>query len=70
MNKPTLSVILTAAISTAVAVPLIAGDWPTWGRDGTRNMVSPEKNLPVEIEIKEADDAIDLKASKGVLWAA
>lgn len=70
MKKRTLTAILTAAVLSTAALPLVAEDWPTWGRDGSRNMVSNEKGLPVEIEIKEGDDDIDIKASKGVLWSA
>ena len=31
-------------------------DWPTWGRDSSRNMVGNAKNLPVEVNPGEMDD--------------
>jgi len=70
MNKLKSSALIAVGISSALAIPLLAEDWPTWGRDGTRNMVSNEKDLPVTIEVAEGDDAIDVAKSKGVLWAA
>ncbi|MDB5294407.1 MAG: outer rane biosis protein BamB [Phycisphaerales bacterium] len=62
----------TALLCAAAAVPpTLAGDWPTWGRDATRNMVSPETGLPDAVTVaKTADGEADLKASKGVAWTA
>ena len=48
-------------------------DWPTWGRDSTRNMVGNARNLPVEVNPGEMDDeteVIDLKTTKNVRWIA
>ena len=48
-------------------------DWPTWGRDSSRNMVGNAKNLPVEVNPGEMDDEteeIDLKAAKNIRWIA
>src|SRR5262245_38744119 len=37
-----------------LAAPGRADDWPMFGRDKTRNAVSPEKNPPTEWQIKGA----------------
>jgi hypothetical protein len=50
--------VLTLALSVTVAP---AADWPMFGRDYTRNAVSPEKNPPVER---------DLKSGKNIKWKA
>ncbi|MBI25133.1 MAG: pyrrolo-quinoline quinone [Roseibacillus sp.] len=57
-----------------VSEPLSQGeDWPTWGRDSTRNMVGNARNLPVEVNPGEMDDEteeIDLKTAKNIRWIA
>ena len=63
------------ADSTGGGTPvLVKGeDWPTWGRDSTRNMVGNAKNLPVEVNPGEMDDeteVIDMKTTKNVRWIA
>ncbi len=57
------------------ARPAPAADWPHWGGDADRNMVSPETNLPTEaeVEVDEPDEgtgAIDLSITKNVKWVA
>ncbi len=50
-----------------------AREWPTWGRDGSRNMVGNAVNLPVEVNPGEMDDEteeIDLSAAKNIRWVA
>jgi len=50
-----------------------AGDWPMWGHDPSRNMVSTEKNLPATADPgKSKDDGgpIDLATTKNVKWVA
>ena len=69
-----------AASSGAEAVPAAteqpggdAKDWPTWGRDGSRNMVGSASNLPVEVNPGEMDDEteeIDLTDAKNIRWVA
>jgi outer membrane protein assembly factor BamB len=52
---------------------LQAADWPQFGRDGTRNAVSPEKNPPKWWQIEERDDKDPnkiVKPSKNIRWAA
>ena len=54
-------------------LPAHAADWPQWGRDGSRNMASPEKGLPATFEAgkrKKGTDDIDPKTTKGVRWVA
>ena len=45
----------------------LAADWPQWGGDPSRNMVSSEKGLPVTAEIPEAPGKA---GGKNVKWAA
>lgn len=50
-----------------------AADWPFWGKDGTRNMVSDEKKVPSTFEpgsFKEGSEEVDLATTKGVKWVA
>ncbi|MCB1208322.1 MAG: PQQ-binding-like beta-propeller repeat protein [Verrucomicrobiales bacterium] len=50
-----------------------AEDWPTWGKNETRNMVSDEKGLPIDIELgtkKAGTDEVDLSTTKNVAWIA
>ena len=46
-------------------------DWPTWGRDSTRNMVGNASNLPVEVnpgEMNDETEEIDLSTAKNIRW--
>ncbi len=50
-----------------------AEDWPDWGRDGTRNMVSPETGLPVALDagtIDPATNVLDVSKAAHVKWVA
>jgi len=61
--------LLGAAIG---ASPVRAEDWPNWGRDGSRNMVSGEKNLPASFtppQIRD-DGSIDMAGAKSIKWVA
>ena len=52
--------------------PAFGGDWPHWGGNDGRNMVSDEKPLPdsfVPGERNSAGSGIDLAAAKNVKWA-
>ena len=56
-----------------LALPLRADDWPQWGHDNSRNMVTAEKNLPESLDPgkpKEGKDEIDLATTKNVKWVA
>src|SRR5438046_4202418 len=55
------------------ARPALAADWPQWGHDNSRNMVSAEKGLPETFDTgkaKEGANAIDPATTKGVKWVA
>lgn len=50
-----------------------AANWPTWGRDATRNMVSGETGLVTDFEPGEkieGSEEIDMATTKNCLWAA
>ena len=51
---------------------LLAEDWPQWGRDESKNMMSPSaKNLPVTMNAgtkKEGSEDIDLATTENVVW--
>lgn len=46
---------------TVSAAPLAAGDWPMWGGDPARNMVSADKGIP---------RSWDINANENVKWSA
>lgn len=51
---------------------LQAGDWPVWGGDASRNMVSPEKKVLFDFDPGDMgeDEKVDLKTTKNVKWVA
>ena len=58
-----------------IAIPVFsgAGDWPFWGHDSSRNMVSDEKDMPTSWDpgkFKGSTDDIDIATTKGVKWVA
>lgn len=69
--KP-INVFLTIIIAGLTA-PVLGADWPMWGGTPSRNMVSPEKNIPSDFEAgeyKEDSDLIDMATTKKVKWIA
>lgn len=63
-------IVLTALMFCGLAS---AEDWPQFGRDQTRNAVSPEKNPSTWWQFVYADEynnKVDLNASKNIRWAA
>ena len=57
-------------VAGALSIPVSAADWTQWGRDHTRNSVSPEKNLP-EFTLKVVDDNDKIVTpDRGVAWKA
>jgi outer membrane protein assembly factor BamB len=56
--------LLVSAIIVAAAT---AADWPQWGRDFTRNAVSPEKGLP-DFQFPGIEDGKVVKPAKGIAW--
>ena len=49
-----------------------AADWPIWGKDGSRNMVSAESGLTVDFNPGDMndDEVVDMKTTKNVKWVA
>ena len=47
---------------------LSAADWPTWGGDATRNMVSLETGLDLDFEPGEMndDESVDMSTTKNI----
>jgi outer membrane protein assembly factor BamB len=74
MNKRTKHIAL-AAISAVAVSPLVAraGDWPVWGGDFTRNMVSSETGILTSFDAgnyKNNSEEIDMATTKNVKWVA
>src|SRR3954451_13576078 len=71
MNHHPPPFIRTVALFIAsTCVCVLAGDWPQWGHDGSRNMVSAEKNLPSAGKKGDAPEGDHLQPnpSTGVKW--
>jgi hypothetical protein len=62
--------IAIAAVGAAFSHSAAADDWPMLGRDGSRNAVSPEKNLPVHWQVEIKDNGTVTKKAKNVVWTA
>jgi outer membrane protein assembly factor BamB len=53
--------------------PALGADWPMWGRNPSRNMVSDEKGLPDFFDpgtFKGNTEEVDLSTTKNVKWVA
>lgn len=65
---------MTLALSLLLsAAPAQAADWPLWGVDATRNMVSVEKKAPVAFDpgrLVQGTEEVDLSTAKGLKWVA
>jgi len=66
---------LLAAVAMAAAPPAgaVAEDWPMWGRDRSRNMVSPARGLPSSFAIGELDpntEKFNFTEARNLKWAA
>jgi outer membrane protein assembly factor BamB len=59
-------------LSSLLFLLCISADWPQWGRDNSRNMVSLETGLPDHFDPGKSptEGDYDLKATKGIKWAA
>jgi len=58
-------------VAASCAPAARADDWPQWGRDASRNMVSDEIGLPVSFDPgKTTPDgsAIDIPTTRNVRW--
>jgi len=52
---------------------VLAEDWPMWGRNETRNMVSPAKNIPHDFDpgqFKGLTEEIDPTTTRNIKWIA
>jgi outer membrane protein assembly factor BamB len=51
---------------------LLGADWPMWGKDGSRNMVSDEKKITFDFVAGEMsdDEVVDMKTTKNLRWVA
>src|SRR5208337_3332552 len=69
MRKRWSLLILIALLS---AEPAHGEDWPSFGRDRTRNFVSPEKGAPTDwqVEVKNRDTGAIQKAARNIKWSA
>jgi outer membrane protein assembly factor BamB len=68
-----LSLILAVLLLGVLPVLAGAGDWPMWGHDSSRNMVSGEKGLPASFDVgqfKSGSEEIDMATTKNVRWVA
>lgn len=56
------------------ALPALASDWPFWGRDSSRNMVSPDEKNVVDTwdagKFKGNTEDVDMATTKNVKWVA
>jgi outer membrane protein assembly factor BamB len=60
-------------LAVVFASSAFAADWPQWGGHPSRNMYSPEKNLPAQFDPgkpKSGSEEIDLATTKNVKWVA
>lgn len=61
-----MSLLLTLLLPAAQAA-----DWPSWGVDATRNMVSVEKKAPVAFhpgDLRQGTEEVDLATARGLKW--
>ena len=72
--KPHTIVVIPLALLPGLLLAVIAArgaDWPTLGRDGTRNAVSPETGPPTMWCVEErADDDRLIRSPRGIRWSA
>jgi hypothetical protein len=61
----TMALIVVLTLVPAVA----ADDWPMFGRDRSRNGVSPEKNPPIWWQVAD-NEGPNLQRSKNIKWQA
>lgn len=58
--------------SLTILLPTQGEDWPIWGKNRTRNMMSSEKNIPFQFSpgrMRE-DESVDLDTTLNVRWVA
>ena len=68
-----LSLLLFVMI-LSIPIPIRGEDWPMFGRDGTRNPVSPEQRSPTSWEIGTEDDSKPpqriKRTQRNIKWSA
>jgi outer membrane protein assembly factor BamB len=73
LTAPTLRLSLAALCVNVCLLLGLAADWPQWGGQDGRNMVSDEKGLPDGFEPGKKSpqgDGIDMATTKNVKWVA
>ena len=70
MKNLILLIFLTGTIFLAIG--LQAADWPVWGKDHSRNMVSGETGIVTDFQPGEinSDESVNLKTTQKVKWVA
>jgi outer membrane protein assembly factor BamB len=70
MNYKSLSILIFFLI---IAKPfLLSADWPSWGKNQSRNMVSDETGISFDFikGVMNDDESIDLSTTKNIRWVA
>jgi len=74
MTGRMIKALLTVLGSVLIATPGVsADDWPQWGGTASKNMASPEQNLPETFEPGKKDPqsgSVRMSTTKHVKWAA
>ncbi|MCS6777119.1 MAG: PQQ-binding-like beta-propeller repeat protein [Chloroherpetonaceae bacterium] len=71
-NTGRLGLVIWVALG-ALATSGWAADWPFWGRDSSRNMVSDETGIPDDFDpgkYKENSEEIDMATTRNIRWIA
>ena len=70
MKNLILFILLTG--TNFLAIGLQAADWPVWGKDHSRNMVSGETGIVTDFQPGEinSDESVNLKTTQKVKWVA
>ncbi len=72
-SPPNERAVLVVAALACFAPFGTAADWPMWGRDASRNMVSPEADLPARFSagtFRPGTDEVDMTTTENVKWIA
>ena len=56
-------------VLAVLSVPSAAADWPQWGRDRTRNAVSPEAGVP-DFQFPLVEDGKVVRPGRNLAWTA
>lgn len=71
-SRALLPLITAASIGFTVS-SASSGDWPTWGRDASRNFYSPAKGLVSSVkpgDFKRGTEQIDMSTTENVKWVS